>query len=58
MDPDYYRCPFSMFDAGRPSTDENGAVAYCDTDGAQCPRWYFCSAGYDDGRSVCCHILG
>lgn len=58
MDPDFYKCPFSMFDAGKPSTDENGAVMYCDGENDSCPSWYFCSAGYDDGRAVCCHILG
>ena len=58
MDPDFYSCPFSMFDSGRPSMEENGAVMYCDMEGSQCPSMYFCSAGYDDDRSVCCHMLG
>lgn len=57
-DPSFYRCPFSMFDAGRPVTNELGEVRYCDVEGVRCPSWYFCSYGYSDGRSVCCHILG
>ena len=31
---------------------------YCDVTGAHCPSYHFCSAGYPDGRSICCHILG
>lgn len=57
-DPSYYRCPFRMFNMGLPVVTETGEVMYCDVDGASCPQWHFCAYGYDDGRSVCCHILG
>lgn len=56
-DPSFYRCPFRMFDSGLPVTLETGEVQYCDVEGVACPKWHFCSAGYEDGRSVCCHIL-
>ncbi|KAH3820379.1 hypothetical protein DPMN_122125 [Dreissena polymorpha] len=57
-DPAFYRCPFSMFNAGRPVTNELGEVMYCGIEGATCPAWHFCSSGFADGRAVCCHILG
>ncbi|KAL4226939.1 hypothetical protein ACF0H5_014917 [Mactra antiquata] len=57
-DPGYYNCPFRIFDGGAPVTNELGEVMYCDVEGVRCPSGYFCSYGYDDNRSVCCHILG
>ena len=57
-DPTYYRCPFPMFNGGRPASNQLGETMYCDMTGAHCPRYHFCSFGYPDGRSICCHILG